>query len=202
MLFCKEENKIFTMHHGIQKILILEKSVLLAEGLSSVITKNCEKPYRILHSADEQHFRKDMEEIFPDIVIASPELFQKQHIWFEHINVIKVGLIYGYVHPSVLAGLDTKIYLEDPLETIVEQICALNVHGNHHHHNTKPLTKREKEVISLLAKGLSNKDVAEKLFLSPHTVNAHRKNIMKKLGINTVSGLTMFAVIHGFVQVD
>jgi DNA-binding NarL/FixJ family response regulator len=56
------------------------------------------------------------------------------------------------------------------------------------------VTEREIEIIRHVAEGLSNKEIAEKLFLSPHTINTHRKNIMHKLQINNTAGLVLFAV--------
>lgn len=56
------------------------------------------------------------------------------------------------------------------------------------------LSAREIEIIQLVAEGLSNKEIAERLFLSVHTVTTHRKNIMSKLGVNNTAGLVMFAI--------
>jgi DNA-binding NarL/FixJ family response regulator len=56
------------------------------------------------------------------------------------------------------------------------------------------LSQRELEVIALIAEGHTNTVIADKLFLSAHTVNTHRKNIMKKLGVNNTAGIVMYAV--------
>lgn len=56
------------------------------------------------------------------------------------------------------------------------------------------VSAREIEIIQLVAEGLSNKEIAERLFLSVHTVTTHRKNIMSKLGVNNTAGLVMFAI--------
>ena len=56
------------------------------------------------------------------------------------------------------------------------------------------LSSREVEIIQLISEGMSNKEIAERLFLSVHTVTTHRKNIMSKLGVNNTAGLVMFAV--------
>lgn len=56
------------------------------------------------------------------------------------------------------------------------------------------LSARELEVIKLIAEGNTNAQVAEKLFLSTHTVNTHRKNIMQKLGVNNTAAIVMYAV--------
>lgn len=56
------------------------------------------------------------------------------------------------------------------------------------------ISERELEVIKLIAEGYTNNEIAEKLFLSPHTVNTHRKNIMAKLGVNNTAAIVMYAV--------
>lgn len=62
------------------------------------------------------------------------------------------------------------------------------------------LTNREREVLRLVALGHSNKSIAENLFISTHTVISHRKNITEKLGIKSVSGLTVYAIIQKIVD--
>lgn len=62
------------------------------------------------------------------------------------------------------------------------------------------LTDREIEIIRLVAQGLSNKEIGEKLFISHRTVDTHRTNLMKKLSVNNVAGLIRFAFIHHLVQ--
>ncbi len=61
------------------------------------------------------------------------------------------------------------------------------------------LSSRETEIIKLIAQTLTNKEIAEKLFLSTHTVNTHRKNIMHKLKIRNTAGLVMFAIKENLV---
>jgi DNA-binding NarL/FixJ family response regulator len=61
------------------------------------------------------------------------------------------------------------------------------------------LSNREIEIIQLVAEGLTNKQMADKLFLSAHTVTTHRKNIMSKLGINNTAGLVMFAIKENLI---
>lgn len=56
------------------------------------------------------------------------------------------------------------------------------------------LSKREIEVIVLIAEGFTNGAIAEKLFLSNHTINTHRKNILAKLGVKNTAGIVMYAV--------
>lgn len=56
------------------------------------------------------------------------------------------------------------------------------------------ISAREGEIIRLVAEGLTNKEIADRLFLSTHTVTTHRKNIMAKIGVNNTAGLVLFAI--------
>jgi RNA polymerase sigma factor (sigma-70 family) len=59
------------------------------------------------------------------------------------------------------------------------------------------LTRREREVLLLVANGLTNREIGERLEISPRTVETHRERVMSKLRIHTVAGLTRFVVEHG-----
>ena len=80
-------------------------------------------------------------------------------------------------------------------------------HGEHlpqmpHPTQEKPLSDREIEVLSLVAQGKINKEIADQLCIGLTTVITHRKNIQEKLGIKTVSALTIYAVMHGYVDIN
>ncbi|WP_455537086.1 response regulator transcription factor [Prevotella koreensis] len=64
------------------------------------------------------------------------------------------------------------------------------------------LTNRELEVMSLIVQGFINKEIADKLNIGLTTVITHRKNIMDKLGLKSVSALTIYAVMHGYVDIS
>jgi len=64
------------------------------------------------------------------------------------------------------------------------------------------LSARETEVLSLVARGLMNKEIADRLHIGTTTVISHRRNIMEKLGIKSVAGLTLYAATLGYVDAD
>lgn len=67
---------------------------------------------------------------------------------------------------------------------------------------TDILSDREKEVIIGVARGLSNKEIADKLNLSFHTITTYRKNISTKLNIHSTAGLVIFAILHNLIEID
>ncbi|MDE6353711.1 MAG: response regulator transcription factor [Prevotella sp.] len=66
----------------------------------------------------------------------------------------------------------------------------------------KSLTERETEVMALIVRGFINKEIADRLNISLTTVVTHRKNVMDKLGLKSVSALTIYAVMNGYVDIN
>lgn len=64
------------------------------------------------------------------------------------------------------------------------------------------LTPRERDIVAYIARGMQNKEIAEELFLSVHTVATHRRNICAKLNIHSASGMTIYAILHGLISID
>ncbi len=64
------------------------------------------------------------------------------------------------------------------------------------------LSDREKDIIACVTKGMSNKEIAEELYLSVHTVTTHRRNISNKLQIHTTAGLTIYAIANKLVNIE
>lgn len=62
------------------------------------------------------------------------------------------------------------------------------------------LTDREIEIVKLIAEGLSNKEIGERLFISHRTVDTHRTNLMTKIGVHNVAGIVRFAIQHGLIS--
>ena len=68
--------------------------------------------------------------------------------------------------------------------------------------NQETLSQREKEIVICVVKGMTNKEIAENLFLSIHTVITHRRNISKKLQIHSAAGLTIYAIVNKLVTLN
>ena len=116
-------------------------------------------------------------------------------------------------------SLDTMSQLSDfkslcvnvPEPELVRSLLMLEQHAHGKGENLPPmpeilnkkiLSDREIEVMSLIVQGYINKEIADKLNIGLATVITHRKNIMDKLGMKSVSALTIYAVMHGYVDIN
>ncbi len=104
-----------------------------------------------------------------------------------------------------------SICINVPEKQLVHSLLALQQHAHPHGKNLPPmpsvlqqkiLTDREIEVMSLIVQGYINKEIADRLNIGLATVITHRKNIMEKLGMKSVSALTIYAVMHGYVDIN
>ena len=116
-------------------------------------------------------------------------------------------------------SLDTMSQLSDfhclcvnvPEQELTRSLLALEQHAHGEGQNLPPmpafmnrkiLSDREIEVMSLIVQGYINKEIADRLNIGLATVITHRKNIMDKLGLKSVSALTIYAVMHGYVDIN
>ncbi|HBH85507.1 MAG: hypothetical protein A2X05_03205 [Bacteroidetes bacterium GWE2_41_25] len=212
---------------GLTKILIADSQVLTREGITTVL-KNTGN-YDIIGSIESNNELFDfLENNTPSILIIDPYrlndflisylakltgIFPSSSILVltgdsVNENIIKI-LEFGITH--ILLKYCTKDELLNALTSleknenflckeVVEALLKENLTISKNKSTNIHLTKKEFEIIRLIAQGLSTKKIAAKDFLSVHTVNTHRKNIFKKLGINNTSELIMYAVKTGIVD--
>lgn len=83
------------------------------------------------------------------------------------------------------------------LDELTDKLFEMNKKGRLLQED-EPLTTREREVLKLIAEGLSNKDIADRLFVSVRTIEHHRANIMKKLNIKSTANLVKYAIRKGY----
>ena len=113
-------------------------------------------------------------------------------------------LIDGVESEGGVSATTNHITIKASQEIIIEQLEQLFTGDNNSisSESNKELSTRETDVLQLIVKGSTNKEIADKLNISLNTVLSHRKNITTKLGIKTVSGLTFYAIMNGIISGD
>ena len=187
---------------------MLEPSQIIFEGISNILSKSSGyfKLFRIDTVNEIENLHRTEK---PDLVIINPTQIQNKTKEFLAIKkslaeTCWVGLVYTFFDQHLLSLFDKTIHITDSPEAIVNLISKLNDQDNHSSQTTEQgqLSERETEVLKLIIAGLSNKEIADKLFISIHTVISHRKNISQKTGIKSQSGLTIYAISNKIIQIE
>ena len=130
--------------------------------------------------------------------------------WFSEKNRKTIVLTLSISDTSQLSEFHS-LCINQPEKALVHQLLQLVQHAHGDGRNLPPmpqvlqqkiLTDREIEVMSLIVQGYINKEIADRLNIGLATVVTHRKNIIDKLGMKSVSALTIYAVMHGYVDIN
>jgi len=182
------------------RLLIVEPSEVIVEGLKVVLEG--QQRFKVLEpEADAHHLADRLVTARPDVVLINPTLVsdvsQLRH--GDH-PVALVALVYQYVERDELKRYDAVVDIRDGKALIVETLAQASPSDDETQRGNYELTKRETAVLVELAQGKTNKEIADVLNVSVHTVISHRKNIIHKTGIKSVAGLTVYAMLNNLID--
>ena len=190
------------------KIAIIDPNTLSALGLKAILQN-----VMPIMAVDTFGSLSELEANEPDSYVH----------YFKAMAVVVENMAFFTEHKRktivLTLSLDTMSQLSDfkclcvnvPEPELVRSLLMLeqHAHGKGEHLppipailSQKILSDREIEVMSLIVQGYINKEIADKLNIGLATVITHRKNIMDKLGMKSVSALTIYAVMHGYVDIN
>ncbi len=189
-------------------VLICEGSYIVRKGLVKLL-KETNKTLTVREAADVESFMSVLGYYEPDIIIINPDLFGSGNKLIrelpEKFRGRAIALSSEEKRENISLFPQTLLY-SDSKSTILEKVRKVygtvkGCRGANKMRGTV-ITEREKLIVRYIALGLTNREIAEKLFISTHTVVTHRKNITRKLGIKTVSGLTVYAILNNLINIE
>ena len=189
------------------KIIIIEPSTLVTTGLTSILAE-CED-FEIIFCCDNLLTGiSKVKQLIPDILIINPDMLDLMNRRMIRTSLelpdhtALVGMATTYIDSHSRKNFDGIIDIYDsPQQIIQKQFAAIQNHvENPDSSESYKLSERENEILVSVAKGLPNKEIAEMLNISVNTVISHRKNIQKKTGIKSVSGLTVYALLNNLIN--
>lgn len=195
------------MNKLIKNIAVLEPSQIVFEGLSNILSKSGQQ-FHLLRTDNLAEIQNLAALGKLELAIINPSQIQNKNKEFlsakkNHPGIVWVALIYNFFDQQLLSLFDKVINITDSGESIAEQIKNLSnseIHTNDVEH--EQLSEREIDVLKLIVKGFSNKEIADNLNISIHTVISHRKNISQKTGIKSQSGLTIYAISNKIILIE
>lgn len=197
------------MNSGL-RIAIIEPSYMIRNGLEIILRKQSGLPVSVAVIDNPETWEEAIKIHNPDLLIVNPQalvhlsifrlreegMCQKLKIW---------ALLSALCPGEQLRLFDDQLSIYDNLDTIREKLKRMletedEVVEEENSEEQQSLSAREKEIVVCVVKGMTNREIADRLFLSTHTVITHRRNIARKLQIHSPSGLTIYAIVNKLVE--
>ena len=186
-------------------LLIIEPSDIIRAGIEALLRDDqfsLLAPLRDYPSDLGQRIAR----LQPDIILLNPTLIpsparmQLATLSQTRPNMAIVALVYQYVDPQLLEAFRTVLDIREQGSHVAQRLreCCQPEHDTVV--ENYELSDRETEVLLFVAQGCSSKEIADRLHISIHTVNTHRKNITHKTGIKSVAGLAVYAMLHNLIN--
>lgn len=184
-------------------VIAISQSDLVLTGLFEILKGSLASEVILLHRGDELIDYPAMSGSI--LIIATSEEQEKSGLFIRQILTSAQNIHFMTLHlDSESVYSNQTINLFDAPTLICYKVNEiLNSFLSDQNKDTDTeLTKREIEVLQMVTKGHTNKEIADLLFVSTHTVISHRKNISEKTGIKSASGLTMYAILKKIIDVN
>ena len=167
------------------RVLIASSSIIIRSGIAAALKRMHELNIQSVEISTPEMLEHYVTLHTPDMILIDPNFGG----WFDltgfretYNNLTNVKFV------AIIANVIDNSHLKDYHEKQTQE------------NDTEPLSQREKEIITYVVKGLTNKEIADKLCLSVHTVITHRRNIARKLQIHSPAGLTIYAIVNKLVE--
>lgn len=196
------------MTQGRPQIAIIDANTLAVMGLKqmlqsvmSIVAVDAFGSFSELSAHDADHYVH---------YFVSMEILLSHRSFFSERRRKTIVLTLLLSDTSLLSEFHS-LCINQPEAQLVRQLLLLYQHAHSNGRNQPPmpavaqqkiLTDREIEVMTLIVQGFINKEIADRLHIGLSTVITHRKNIMNKLGMKSISALTIYAVTHGYVNIN
>ncbi|HOR41059.1 MAG TPA: LuxR C-terminal-related transcriptional regulator [Paludibacteraceae bacterium] len=190
-----------------QRIIIIEPSTIVFAGLQSIIER-MHIAESIYHVTELDTITQKLAQLRADIIIVNTAVFgfhknlSIKSIFKDCTHASIIAFVSQYSDSQFLKQFDDIIDIYDDAQTISAKIRHIIEQDTIDitETDTTELSEREQEVLIAVVKGLINKEIASTLNISIHTVMSHRKNITRKTGIKSISGLTVYALFNNLIK--
>lgn len=188
---------------SVNTIFIIESNFLVRKGLIAII-KSLNFNTNIIEIENINLIFNILQDNRPDLIFINAKEISSEKIVSILTNHKIILLTDCNIYNNYELTIIEELKFSDNEEAIIKKLKdnIFHIFQNNENERNEDLSQREIEIVENVALGLTNQEIADKLFLSPHTVITHRKNITKKLGIKTVSGLTVYALLNNIISLD
>ena len=194
-------------HNDKYRILLIEPSELIAMGFKEVISRYPE--FEIVNILSNLSYyiptqqNVDVIVVNPAVVNYNERLDIRSFFAAENEGVTIIALTNSGFEERVMRQYDGCINIYDDASRIVHKMrSAIEEAKLTPRNELNELSSRERDILVAVAKGMANKEIADEFNISIYTVISHRRNISRKLGLNSVPGLTVYAIMNKLIDIS
>lgn len=186
------------------RVAIVEPSEIILKGVCQMFQATDFEI--VLCCTDGDSLLERMAVARPDVVVLGTQssIAAESNIRQSHTELQSVALVLlatTVCDDDSVRQFDSVINIYDSQRVILRKMQgAIEQSQTNPYTESHDLSERERDVLILVAKGLANKEIADRLNISVHTVMSHRKNISHKTGIKSVAGLTVYALLNNLLD--
>lgn len=217
------------MPNDVIKIILADDHELFRDGFTSLIDK-CPGIELVAQTCNGKHLVELTEKLLPDVVLTDimmPDMngieatreiskkfpgvgiivismFNESYMLKDMLEAGAIGYLLKNASKEELVSAINSVYKNRPFfcnDTTIK-LAKLHTSNTFSHNVENQLTEKEKEVILYICRGMANKDIAEKMYLSIRTIEGYREKIMQKTKTTKVAGLVLYAIVNHFIFVD
>lgn len=189
-----------------KKILaIAETSYVIRKGLVYALSQ-LPMVAKVVELKEQEDIPYQLNILAPDALIINPMLLShglkqdnRQQLKLSKETPL-IALVYNLIDERFYNSYNGIIRINDS-ESKIEEVISKCFNETKLNSDQEELSDREKDILISVVKSMSNKEIAEYYNISIHTVITHRRNIVRKLGIHSASGLTVYAILNKFVDI-
>lgn len=186
----------------LKRFIIIHDSEIWRKGLQSILRDFFDYDFVLLEKLNQLNDYSSLVE-YDLIVLVDQTLYSDYTSYFIDKLSAKTNKVYSFeLTESVIEQNNLIIGIQENGQDIVAKIKNHLIPEETKSNGLSELSDREKDVLKLVALGHANKEIAEKLFISIHTVITHRKHVTEKLGIKSISGLTVYAILNKIIDTN
>jgi Response regulator containing a CheY-like receiver domain and an HTH DNA-binding domain len=190
-------------------IAVADRSVIVRNGMISTLKSLSDFYAETIDISSFDSLNNCMLSHTPNVLIINPcfdltfNLNEFKRKW-SCAKTKYIALLYNVMDTELLKDYDGIINIYDNINRMNDVLSKSLSYQKRSldFDEQQSLSAREKEVVCCVVKGMTNKEIAESLFLSVHTVITHRRNVARKLQIHSPSGLTIYAIVNKLVKVS
>ncbi len=185
-----------------KRFIIIHPFDIIRKGLWAILRETFHHEFILVHSVESLKDYSGLQKLHLILLVSEFWRTKEMEKYVHNLLGLENKLQFITIHDTLDNFPLDSIAINQSASVITDAIKSTIEKQKPNSNQISELSDRELDVLGLVVLGHTNKEIADKLFISIHTVISHRKNITEKLGIKSISGLTVYAILNKLIDTE